>query len=145
MEVPTTVHGTRLNQAVLSMNLWIAVGTCGSIGLALTGTTLGAVIRPGNPRWWFAIPEGGALLSHLGFYASVVLLIAGWVGVGYHARQGQLTVARSWVILALWGLPLLVGPPIFSRDIYSYIGQRAQGCTNSPAAGRPESRRGSAK
>ena len=63
MEVPTTVHGTRLNQAVLSMNLWIAVGTCGSIGLALTGTTLGAVIRPGNPRWWFAIPEGGALLS----------------------------------------------------------------------------------
>ena len=123
MEVPTTVHGTRLNQAVLSMNLWIAIGTCGSIGLALTGTSLGAVIRPGNPRWWFAIPEGGALLSHLGFYASVVLLIAGWVGVGYHARQGQLTVARSWVILALWGLPLLVGPPIFSRDIYSYIGQ----------------------
>ncbi len=27
------------------------------------------------------------------------------------------------MILVLWGLPLLVGPPVFSRDIYSYIGQ----------------------
>jgi alpha-1,6-mannosyltransferase len=27
------------------------------------------------------------------------------------------------VLLALWGLPLFLGPPVFSRDIYSYIAQ----------------------
>ena len=27
------------------------------------------------------------------------------------------------MILALWGLPLFLGPPVFSRDLYSYIAQ----------------------
>ena len=123
MGAPTAVHGSRLHQVVRSMNLWIGVGTCGSIGLAVLGTRLGAIPRPSDDRWWFHVPGGVSTPASLGFYASVVLLIAGWVGVGYHARAGRLTVSRSWVILALWGLPLLVGPPIFSRDIYSYIGQ----------------------
>ena len=35
----------------------------------------------------------------------------------------MLSVGRAWVLLALWGLPLFLGPPVFSRDIYSYIGQ----------------------
>jgi hypothetical protein len=105
------------------MNLWIGVGTCGSIGVAVLGTRMGAIPRPGDDRWWFHVPGGVSTPASLGFYASVILLIAGWLGVGYHARAGRLTISRSWVILTLWGLPLLVGPPIFSRDIYSYIGQ----------------------
>jgi alpha-1,6-mannosyltransferase len=123
VNLPTAERGSRLHQAVQSIHLWIVVGTCGSVGMVLIGTSLGSVIRPGNPRWWFQIPEGPATVARLGFYASVAVLIIGWLGVGYHARQGRLTVTRSWVILALWGLPLLVGPPLFSRDIYSYIGQ----------------------
>ncbi len=123
MGAPTAVHGSRLHQLIRSMNLWIAVGTCGSIGLAVLGTRLGAIPRPGDDRWWFHLPGGVSTPASLGFYASVALLVAGWVGVGYHARAGRLSVSRSWVILVLWGLPLLVGPPVFSRDIYSYIGQ----------------------
>ena len=121
--VPTLGNGSRLSRAVQSMNLWIGVGTCGSIGLALVGTSLGAIPRPGDDRWWFELGTAGSTLAHAAFYLSVAVLIAGWVGVGLHARAGHLSVSRGWVILALWGLPLLVGPPLFSRDIYSYIGQ----------------------
>jgi hypothetical protein len=123
VNLPTAERGSRLHRAVQSIHLWMAVGTVGSVGMVLIGTSLGSVIRPGNPRWWFQVAEGPATLARLGFYASVALLVAAWVGVGYHARRGHLTVARSWVVLALWGLPLFVGPPLFSRDIYSYIGQ----------------------
>lgn len=105
------------------MNLWIGVGTVGSIGLAVLGTNIGAIPRPGDNRWWFHVPGGVSIPASLAFYTSVLLLIAGWAGVGFLARSGRLTIRRSWLILALWGLPLLVGPPIFSRDIYSYIGQ----------------------
>lgn len=119
----TTAQGSRLNHALRSMSLWIGVGTGGSIGLSLMGTNLGAVTHPGSTGWWFHVPGGGPALAAFTFYASAGLLIAGWIGVGYHARRGDLTVPQSWLILALWGLPLLVGPPLFSRDIYSYIGQ----------------------
>jgi len=105
------------------MNLWIGVGAAGSIGVAVLGTRIGAIPRPGDDRWWFHVPGGVSPSAQLGFYASLGLLIAGWVGVGYRARMGQLTIRRGWLILVLWGLPLLAGPPIFSRDIYSYIGQ----------------------
>lgn len=123
MGAPTEVQGARLNRVVQSINLWTGVGVVGSVGVAVLGTRIGAIPRPGDNRWWFHVPGGVSATAQLGFYVSVALLIGGWVGVGYHARAGRLTVRRSWLILALWGLPLLAGPPIFSRDIYSYIGQ----------------------
>ncbi len=123
MGAPATVQGTRLNRVDQSINLWIGVGVVGSIGVAVLGTRIGAIPRPGDDRWWFHVPGGVSTPAQLGYYASVILLISGWIGVGFHARMGRLTVHRSWVILALWGLPLLAGPPVFSRDIYSYIGQ----------------------
>ena len=105
------------------MNPWIGLGTLGSVGIAVLGTSIGAIPRPGPDRFWFHVTGGGNTWAHLGFYASVALLLAAWVGVGLEARQGRLSVARCWLILALWGLPLFLGPPIFSRDIYSYIAQ----------------------
>jgi hypothetical protein len=86
--VPTVVRGPRLHHAVRSLSLWIGIGTCGSIGMAMVGTTLGAIPQPGDSGWWFHVSAGGSALAHVGFYASVVLLIAGWLGVGLHARRG---------------------------------------------------------
>ena len=71
MNLPTAERGSRLHQAVQSIHLWMAVGTLGSVGMVLVGTSLGSVIRPGNPRWWFQVAEGPATVARLGFYASV--------------------------------------------------------------------------
>jgi hypothetical protein len=100
----------------------IAVGLVGAVGMVLAGTRVGSVPPP-TYSWWLAIPRGGGPLPSIGFYLSVALLIGGWLGVGVEAFGNRLTTARAWVVLACWGLPFLVGPPLFSRDIYSYIGQ----------------------
>ncbi len=123
MGAPTAVNRTAPSTAVGSMNLWTGLGTLGSVGIAVLGTSIGAIPRPGSDRWWFHVTGGGNTLAHLGFYASVALLLGAWAGLGLEARQGRLSVARCWVVLALWGLPLFLGPPIFSRDLYSYIAQ----------------------
>jgi alpha-1,6-mannosyltransferase len=102
------------------MNGWIGLGTLGSIGIAVLGTSIGAIPRP--DAFWFRV-AGGSTLVHFGFYLSMAVLVGAWVGVGLEARRGRLTVSRCWVILGLWGLPLFLGPPLFSRDVYSYIAQ----------------------
>jgi hypothetical protein len=114
-----TARGT----AVGSINLWTGLGALGSAGIAVFGTSIGAVPRPGPDRYWVHFSGVGSTPLHVGFYAGVLLLLGAWVGIGLHARRGGLTVARCWVLLGCWGLPLFLGPPVFSRDIYSYIAQ----------------------
>ncbi len=123
MGAPAAVNRTAPRAVVGSTNLWIACGTLGSVGIAVFGTSIGAIPRPGPDRYWFHVTGGGYTPAHLGFYVSVALLVGAWLGVGLEARQGRLSVLRCWVILGLWGLPLFLGPPVFSRDLYSYIAQ----------------------
>lgn len=106
-----------------AMNLWTGVGTLGSIGIAVLGSSIGAIPRPGAELYLFHVTGGGYWPAHVYFYLAVALLLGAWVGVGLEARRGVLSVGRAWIILALWGLPLFLGPPDFSRDIYSYIAQ----------------------
>ena len=106
-----------------AINLWTGVGTLGSIGIAVLGSSIGAIPRPAADLFWFHLTGGGYWPAHVFFYLAVALLLGAWVGVGLEARRGFLSVGRAWVLLALWGLPLFLGPPVFSRDIYSYIAQ----------------------
>ena len=123
MGAPAAVNRTATSTAVGSINLWTGLGTLGSVGIAVFGTSIGAIPRPGPNRYWFHVSGGGYTPAHLGFYVAVVLLVGAWLGVGLEARRGQLSVRRCWVLLALWGVPLFLGPPVFSRDLYSYIAQ----------------------
>ena len=59
--------------------------------------------------------DGPAALA--GVYSGLALLGLGW----WWYRHA--TVRASLVTLALWVAPLLVAPPLFSRDVYSYLAQ----------------------
>ena len=120
---PSRLTGSALGALVRSLALWIGIGTIGAVGMVVTASAIGAVPRPRGNQWWFTVPVGTGIGSHLGFYASVGLLVGGWAGVGYHAYRGSLSVRMSWLILALWGIPFFLGEPLFSRDLYSYIAQ----------------------
>jgi hypothetical protein len=116
-----TVH--RVDQAPApAQAAWIAIGTFGALGMVLAGTRIGSVPGDGY-QWWFTVPDAGSSLLTPVFYFSIAALVGGWLGVGRAAFAGRLTIRRAWAVLAAWGLPFLLGPPLFSRDLYSYVGQ----------------------
>lgn len=111
------------------------MGGAGSTGMAVCGTRVGA--GPHDTGWWFSVPHGNVSVLGVVFYAAAAVLVAAWVGVGVQARSGQLSTGQAWLLLGVWGAPLLLGPPLFSRDLYSYVAQGlvAHGGINPYAAG----------
>ena len=102
---------------------WGALGTAGAVGTVTFGSAIGATPGPGAGSWWFTVPAGTSVLAHVGFAVSVAAVVGAWIGVGVEARAGRLTPGWCWALLAAWGLPLLAGVPLFSRDLYSYVAQ----------------------
>ena len=116
----------------LAAYLWGALGVAGSVVLTLAGTRLlgpraggQQLLGPGPVRWWFQTQlVSGTVGTEVIFYAGVAALVIAWVGLGFQLRRpGALGMRTLVVIGALWCLPLALGPPLFSRDVYSYIAQ----------------------
>jgi len=74
----------------------------------------------------------GAGISNTVFWTGVLVLLAGWVSLGYRTVIGEgghggvdtrtAAVRRSlWV----WVAPLALAAPVLSRDVYSYLMQGA--------------------
>jgi hypothetical protein len=98
------------------------LGLTGSVVLALGGETAGALPVRELP----ALASGRAALGLVGVYFGVVLLIAAWGLLGRVIRGPEPPSPRALlVVLAVWATPLLLAPPLFSRDVYSYLAQGA--------------------
>ncbi|MFF7125377.1 MULTISPECIES: polyprenol phosphomannose-dependent alpha 1,6 mannosyltransferase MptB [unclassified Streptomyces] len=98
------------------------LGLAGTAFLALGGETAGAL----PVEDLLAPASAQAALGLVGVYFGVVLLIAAWVLLGRLVRGPQPPTQRSLlVVLAVWAAPLLLAPPLFSRDVYSYLAQGA--------------------
>jgi alpha-1,6-mannosyltransferase len=111
----------------------------------LLGTVLISVAAslPGSPfalklpgAWFFGVPSANLgeavarasgtmlLLALAGGFAGLVLLCRAWLAISRStARAPAGQPGRLAVILGLWSAPLLVAPPLFSNDIYSYAAQ----------------------
>ncbi|MFF9120058.1 polyprenol phosphomannose-dependent alpha 1,6 mannosyltransferase MptB [Streptomyces massasporeus] len=98
------------------------LGLAGTACLALGGETAGALpvadlLHPASAR---------AALGLVGVYFGVVLLIAAWLLLGRPVRGPRPPAPGSLLlVLATWAAPLLLAPPLFSRDVYSYLAQGA--------------------
>jgi hypothetical protein len=101
-----------------------AVGTIGAVALALGGLTAGALpARAGfylTPavRHGFGLPAAGMICA----VAGLVVLVGAWL------RLRPLVTGRpraALSVLAWWVAPLVLAPPMFSRDVYSYLAQGA--------------------
>lgn len=99
-----------------------ALGLAGSAFLALGGETAGAL-----PVQELLSPTSGrGALGLVGVYFGVVLLIAAWALLGKVIRGPEPPAPRALLlVLAVWAAPLLLAPPLFSRDVYSYLAQGA--------------------
>ncbi|MER7934784.1 polyprenol phosphomannose-dependent alpha 1,6 mannosyltransferase MptB [Streptomyces sp. NPDC093272] len=98
------------------------LGLAGTAFLALGGETAGALpvqdlLAPSSVQAAFGL---------VGVYFGVVLLIAAWLLLGRLVRGGEPPTPRQLLlVLAVWAAPLLLAPPLFSRDVYSYLAQGA--------------------
>ena len=99
-----------------------ALGLAGTTVLALGGGTAGAL-----PVADLVSPESGrGALGLVEVYFGVVLLIAAWALLGRVIRGPRPPTPRDLLfVLAVWAAPLLLAPPLFSRDVYSYLAQGA--------------------
>ncbi|MFB8774226.1 polyprenol phosphomannose-dependent alpha 1,6 mannosyltransferase MptB [Streptomyces broussonetiae] len=98
------------------------LGLAGTVVLAAGGETAGAL----PVRELLAPSDAGAALGLVGVYFGLVLLIAAWVLLGRLLRGPEPPTPRALLlVLALWAAPLLLAPPLFSRDVYSYLAQGA--------------------
>ncbi|WP_434405027.1 polyprenol phosphomannose-dependent alpha 1,6 mannosyltransferase MptB [Streptomyces sp. NBC_01353] len=102
------------------------LGAVGALAVAVGGYTAGTL--PVREPWGVWAPRGfaptvaGALLAYLG----LTLLVVVWLRYGVLLARGMRD-ARDGVLgtLAWWTAPLVLAPPLYSADVYSYIAQGA--------------------
>jgi alpha-1,6-mannosyltransferase len=64
-------------------------------------------------------PAEHARLGLIAVYSGLTLMLLGW----WWYSRGDGGTRNAYVTLTLWTAPLLLAPPMFSRDVYSYLAQ----------------------
>ena len=101
-----------------------AVGFLGSFLASIAATHPGGVFLVRSDPWFFRIPlfSGDSQYpSLIAFYFGVAMLVWAWLAVVRAARSPDgPSVGPVMVLMAIWALPLIVGPPLFSGDVFIY-------------------------
>ncbi|OWY62053.1 hypothetical protein B7486_60475, partial [cyanobacterium TDX16] len=107
------------------------LGLVGSVTMAVGGALAGAAspLGPGS-RWLWEVPSipvrpaVDLLPALVAFYGGLVLLSRAWLRMGPAVRSLRAPERRRrqvvLAVAALWALPLVLGPPLGSRDVYAY-------------------------
>lgn len=100
------------------------MGLLGSIAISIAVMTPGFVPNAGLDRiilvrWFRNLVLGDLYLGRVFMLAGLILLIAGWLRL----RPAVTPRVPHAAILALWSLPMLLAPPIFSSDVFLYADQ----------------------
>ncbi|MGC4847727.1 polyprenol phosphomannose-dependent alpha 1,6 mannosyltransferase MptB [Micromonospora sp. DT15] len=90
----------------------VLLAVAGYLGGALPDAPLGV-----TPASIWRTPDGPATLTC--WLIGTVLLVGAW----WSLRDGAPSTRWAYVTAGLWALPLLLAPPLGSRDVYSYACQ----------------------
>jgi hypothetical protein len=105
----------------------VALGAVGALGMILI-TVSGVAVGPTGPtgssvaRAILTIVPKGTAASALGattMTLGLALVLGAWIVLGLLLKKGA-ELRPLYRITCAWSAPLLIGPPIFSRDLYSY-------------------------
>ncbi|WP_433608504.1 polyprenol phosphomannose-dependent alpha 1,6 mannosyltransferase MptB [Dactylosporangium sp. CA-139114] len=102
------------------------LGFAGSIAIALGGLAAGALAERGDPfAHWPVIRElrHFPLVAIAAAYLGIALLCGAWLRL--RRTLDEHTPADLMRTLLCWAAPLVLVPPMFSQDVYSYLAQGA--------------------
>ena len=103
----------------------IALGTLGSLLILAGAFGAGGILVHdpilGNGPLSLLRYGHGQLLASLILYTGFGLVVWAWVRLGRHVLAGRVGTRPVLLAAAAWITPLIVSPPLFSRDVYLYI------------------------
>jgi hypothetical protein len=114
--------------AARSLLVIAALGFFGALSVVIGGGLAGAASPAEAGRLWSVPtvpvrPVMGLVPALFMFYGGLIVLVRSWLLLRRHQLTHGLDVRSFAVIVVIWSLPLLVGPPLGSRDVYAYAAQ----------------------
>ncbi len=99
---------------------WSGLGLAGSVAALILGPRLAG----GSVKWWIdphlsISPSTQEVL----FFVAMGALAVAWLALGRRAKTGVMNHQMICAIGLLWSIPLFLDAPVFSRDVFSYLGQ----------------------
>jgi len=107
----------------------VLLGFVGSVLVATMAVGAGGILVTdplitGGPLSWIRYGRGHDLTT-VALYVGVWVIVWAWVRLGRDVLSGTATVQQVQIASAVWTAPVLLSPPLFTRDIYSYLAQGA--------------------
>ena len=107
----------------------VLLGLAGSVLVATMAVGAGGILVTdplitGGPLAWIRYGHGRDLATVV-LYLGVAMIVWAWVRLGRDVLGGATSDRQVKVAAAVWAAPLLLSPPLFTRDVYSYLGQGA--------------------
>ncbi|MGH3822123.1 MAG: polyprenol phosphomannose-dependent alpha 1,6 mannosyltransferase MptB [Pseudonocardiaceae bacterium] len=106
-------------------------GTAGALLMGLGSLGAGTAPVLGNPvvgrpvlGLFTRMPTASLAVA----YTGIAMVVLAWLWLGALAAPGRARlISRAQLdrVMLMWAVPLLVAPPMFSRDVYSYLAQSA--------------------
>lgn len=128
-----SVTGTPTPVRLVRTALLGLLGTAAVVVGSLMGGQSFETHLPG--AWFFGMPGGplGGIgtnaslptISSLALvFGGLILLTRVWMGLLRYLREHEgFPVRRVVLVVVIWAVPLLLAPPLFSRDVYTYAAQ----------------------
>jgi hypothetical protein len=129
--VPPRADGRPIESASSLVAEFAVTGLLGSLLMGIGAVSVGFLApasnlatAPGMETLRGIAPgtTGFAVAGRLLVIVGVAILLQAWLRLGHHVRTASVVQPRELLrLMWLWGLPLLLTPVLFSRDIFSYI------------------------
>lgn len=128
--VVTQPGGTGSDERRVSPSLTVVavLGLIGALLVVVGGALAGAAAPGASGRLWSVPtipvrPAVGLVPALFLFYGGMIVLVRSWLLLRRHQLTHGLSLLALTVIVVVWSAPLLVGPPLGSRDVYAYAAQ----------------------
>ncbi|WP_433260810.1 polyprenol phosphomannose-dependent alpha 1,6 mannosyltransferase MptB [Actinosynnema sp. CS-041913] len=104
-------------------------GVLGALLIAIGGVGAGAVVHRDpllSDTFFNVVRYGhGRDLATAVLFAGLALMVVSWIRLGRMVRSGEIGGRGVALAAAAWTAPLIIAPPLYSRDVYSYLAQGA--------------------